>query len=181
MKTFFIDEHCPTTQDCKNLLNKVLKSNSKWKRVTKRKMDAWTELRVFVNEFGETYTMSCSDDTKILEMDLRLFDHLIDEINRIAKFYFTCDYGDIHFNPSKMALSISGGDGGYFYSTKSHNYLRKKFQEDFDIEALEKSEPFIEFNKHPTLSEIKSVEWEAEWSPDDDPEFILIGKIIDLA
>lgn len=173
-----------STVDCVILIKKHIKK-AKWKRISKRKFEDH-EVRIFKNELNEFCTIIVEitnrliSDLRIMEnFDLSIHYPLIDEILRVAKNYYTYDYGTISFNMIDTSLSMSGGDGGYFYSVlKTKKQIEKIFEDGFcteDINDFDKE--WVEVNKHPTLTSIPKVDWEAEWSPDEGEEWLDIGSI----
>lgn len=154
-----------STEDCKKLLNSLIKQ-ANWKRLYKL-----TYLRCFTNEYGDIVTIGEDGEG---ESQAHTGVDIINEvkaINLIAKFYYTHDYGEVFYNPYSKTLWISGGDGGYCYSSTP---LKDPENDDLDWGALESK--FIEFNKHPETSFITDVTWEAECNPDD-IEFLRVGTI----
>lgn len=104
-------------------------------------------------------------DTYVLIVSLQ---PLIKQIKKIAKHYFTMDYGQVYLNPHTMELWIVCGDGGYMYSKKSINKVQKSFENDEDFELSPDKGKFIDFHEHPSLYFLNSTNWEAENFPKED-------------
>lgn len=98
----------------------------------------------------------------------------IKAILEMCKFYYTCDYGEVFYNPYTKALHIVSSDCGYGY-TKGEIPLDEDGEVDFEQFM---TDSFIEFNEHPETSFIKEVEWADEYYPDE-KEFMLIGRIVE--
>lgn len=141
-----------SSEDCKKALDLHLGSK-KWKRIFKfgenlRGFQGNDGTIALIGESGRSYTQIY----QTLTLDIKAE---IEAIRKIAKLYYTHDYGQVFYNPYKKELWISGGDGGYCYSTKKINWDDFKFDES----------SFVEFNTHPDTSFIKNVDWEAECDP----------------
>jgi len=156
---------CQSTEDCKKQLNALL-GEKKWKRLYKL-----GDIRCFTNEDKEVVTIAeGAKHIMCLFIGLNIQAE-IKAIKEIAKFYYTCDYGELFYNPYTKTIHIVGGDGGYCYSTTKPTIE--------EIEEMDDSKDFKEFNTHPQTNFIQEVIWADEYSPNED-EFILIGKIKDF-
>lgn len=174
-----------TTEDCKQQLNRLV-GDKKWKRLYKL-----GDIRCFTNEDKEVVTIAEStyaaptdeDEYDETEMVYCMFVGLdikddIKAIMNISKLYYTCDYGDVFYNPSKRILHIVGGDGGYCYSPTK---LKKDADGEIDFSLYAPHTPanFKEFNTHPETAFITSVVWADEYFPEESG-FISICKIRDF-
>jgi hypothetical protein len=170
-----------STEDCKEQLNALI-GNKKWKRLYKL-----GDIRCFINEDKEVVTIAEGthaifeegeyDET---EIEYCLFVGLdiqaeLKAIKEIANFYYTCDYGELFYNPYTKTIHIVGGDGGYCYSPTK---LKRNADGDIDFEEIDRK-GFKEFNTHPQTTFIQNVTWADEYFPEEDG-FILVGKIKDF-
>lgn len=170
-----------TTDDCVTLLN--IYHNSTWKRKSKfiikpndHKSDE-SIVRVFTDGEFTLSLVSNDDGATIIPKDLTEIKPVITAIQKLAKKYFTHDYGDTYLNVMTMELWVSGGDGGICYSDKSPKYLAKKMDEEgFDDDDFDNCPDF-------DIPELKSTVFEAECSPTsggEGPEWIYVADCIDL-
>lgn len=164
------------TEDCKKALNEAL-GVKKWKRLYKLKTDTnkyacGPELRCFTNEDGLMVTITENGEGNYCAFVGINIEQQIKAIKEIAKFYWTHDYGPIFYNPYTNSLWISGGDGGYCYSTSPIDFDNEEFWDNYDHDKT-----FIEFNKHPQTAFIQRVEWEAECNPDEEG-YMRVGTIM---
>lgn len=182
MKITSITGAVHSTSDCKKALDEFKKST--WKRIHKSKWDD-TEVRVFTDGI-DTHTITVDSFTKEGKVfhyyDFQKDIPLLTEVVRLANFYYTHDYGAIHFSPLKRKLHIEGGDGGYVYDTRNKVIVLKEFEDDWNSEEDTPStprQPFIDFHEQPTLSELDETVWEAESPPDEqeEPDYFTIGTI----
>jgi hypothetical protein len=168
-----------TTAECVELISDYNLIPYIWKRTTKLKFGD-IEVRVFKNEDDEFVTIVTEKNsqnlTKIFEnLNFSELVPIINEIKKQAKFYYTFDYGSVYLNPYTLDLYISASDGGYGYSTEPKSKLQREIDND-ELDFDEMENHFVEFNDHDGLEMIKSVEWEAESSPEE-AEFIEICNI----
>lgn len=182
---FLADVECSSTKDCVTLLNKELHQGV-WKRVAKFKL-AETEVRVFKDENEKfvsvtTHQYDYAGVKIFLNSDFRVLKEQVATLQVVAKKYFSYDYNDIYLNPFTFKLWCVGSDGGWGYSELSKARVAKIIEEEGmdDISELEVyglgDEKYLEMNQHPTTGWIKSVEWEAEYSPEEESEFISVAK-----
>jgi hypothetical protein len=178
MRVIEIAEKPKSTQECIDLLNEFNLLSYTWKRRVKYKLGE-IEVRVFENEDGENNTIVTGKFVKTRvfnDLDFSRLKDLIEVLKKVAKFYFTHDYGCVYLNPYTLDLIAVGGDGGFGYSTKPKSYFQRKIDNDEDIDWDKDFDEYVEFNQHVGLESIKSVEWEAESIPLN-PEFIEICEI----
>lgn len=174
MKITSITGAVNSTSDCKKALDGFKKST--WKRIHKSKCGD-TEVRVFSDGI-DTHTIVVDDFAKegkiFHNYDFQKDIPLITEIQRLAKFYYTHDYGKIYFSPLKRKLHIEAGDGGYIYDTRNKAVVMKEFEDGWDT-----TPPFTDFHEQPTLSELEETIWQAECPPDEqeEPDYFAIGTI----
>jgi hypothetical protein len=181
MNIIHLTDSVESTEDCKEQLN-ALVGNKKWKRLYKL-----GDIRCFTNEDKEVVTIAEGthaiyeegeyDDT---EIEYCLFVGLdiqaeLKAIKEIAKLYYTCDYGELFYNPYTKTIHIVGGDGGYCYSTTK---LKRDANGDIDFAEIDRKD-FKEFNTHPQTTFVQKVIWADEYFPEEDG-FILVGKIKDF-
>ena len=170
-----------TTDDCVALLH--LYKKGKWKRVAKFNMKVDAEdthvVRTFTNGTETVSLISTDYETILCLCDLHKLKGVIEEIQKYAKKVYTHDYGDVYLNPWEMKVWVVGGDGGIFYSDKSHKEIAKAIQ-DGGFEAFDDE---VDFDH---IDGIKETLVEAECSPDEDDEndkdsgYILVGKANDV-
>jgi hypothetical protein len=173
-------ESVETTEDCKERLNSLV-GQKNWKRLYKL-----GEIRCFTNEDNEFVTIAEGtqaifdedeyDDTEIewcLFVGINIQDE-IKAIRKIAKMYYTCDYGELFYNPYTKTIHIVGGDGGYCYS---EGKLNRDKNGEIDWDSYDIDGPnFKEFNTHVETTFIQKVVWADEYFPEESG-FILIGSI----
>lgn len=177
MKVIEVSSKPESTSECVDLLSKHDLVPTTWKRTYKIKLSD-NQVRVFKNTHGEFKTIVTDRfrDTKIFDdLDFTKVMPLVKEISKVAKYYYTHDGGGVYLNPYTKDLFISAGDGGYIYSTRPKADLQKEMDEK-DLCLDEMDHHFVDFDKHKTLSELNSVEWEGEADPHT-PEFIVICEI----
>lgn len=172
MKIIKLEESVESTEDCKSQLNSLV-ANKKWKRLYKL-----GDLRCFTNEDNEFVTIARSIFEEEEEYCAFIGIDVQDEIKairNIAKFYHTCDYGDIYYNPYTKNIHIVTGDGGYCFSKTPIK------DEDIDeaFEPYGEGINFKDFNTHAETTFIKNVEWADEHEPDEDG-YMLVGKINEI-
>lgn len=180
-----VDETLESTAECVALLNKIKPSS--WKRKSKFNLTVSygdkNTVRVFSDGTDNITLINTGEYTLVcVDLDLSVHKPLIDEINKVAKNFWTHDYGDIWFNPYKIHLWVVGGDGGIWYSEKSAAAVSKMIQ-DGDLDFAE-DEEFTD-----RIPGLKSIQTEGEHSPseyydpaeteidDDEQNFIKIGCI----
>lgn len=170
MRIIELEGEISSSEDCKAALNAQVKK-ANWKRLYKFSCGELSELRCFKNEFDEVVTIAVNvEGENCAFIGINIQDEL-KAIKKIAKWYWTHDYGSIWYNPWEKSLWISGGDGGYCFSKTPIDGDDEEFFTDYHHDKT-----FVEFNKHPETSFIKKVEWEAECDPDD-IEYMLVGQI----
>jgi hypothetical protein len=170
-----------TTDDCVSVLN--IYHNSNWKRKTKFNIKPTTDksddsiVRVFTDGEYTISIVSNDDGTTIIPKDLSELRSVIAAIQKLAKKYFTHDYGDTYLNLMTMDLWVSGGDGGIFYSDKSAKALAKMMDEDgFPDDECDDCPDF-------DIPELNSTTFEAECSPTsagEGSEWVFVAKCVDL-
>lgn len=175
MNVIQLEANINTTEDCKKLLNKYIATKN-WKRLYK----TGDAIRCFSNEDNEMVTIAPGilvHDSEINDATVEICAfvgiNIHDEINairKIAKLYYTCDYGEIFYNPYTKIIHIVEGDGGTIYA------LRKPKDEDEFYELVDDDTTFKEFNTHTETSFITSVVWADEYYPNEEG-YMFIGRI----
>lgn len=168
------DEELESSEDCKEALNKyVAKKN--WKRLYRYGSYGTDDpaIRCFVNEDSEKVTVAQGIEDEDGDLQAQAFIGIdiqeeIKAIRKIAKYYYTHDYGELFYNPYNQLLWVVGGDGGYIHS-------ERKLTED-EIEEIGYDEEVKEFNSYPETSFIKGVEWADESFPDE-KGYMFVGRI----
>ena len=170
-------EPVKTTEDCKEKLNSLI-GQKNWKRLYKL-----GNIRCFTNEDNEVVTIAegtnaifDEDEYDETEIDWCLFVGVniqddIKAIRNVAKMYYTCDYGNLFYNPYTKTIHIVVGDGGYCYS---EGKLRRDKNDEIDWNFYRYN--FKEFNSHTETAFIQKVVWADEYSPEESG-FILVGSI----
>ena len=157
-----------TTEECVAQLNKY--KQAKWKRKTKFNIKLAEDNSSVVRCFSDgTETLSIlqteSDGAFLVNFDLSSIKPLIEQIQKLAKKYFTHDYGQVYLNPWDMKLWVVGGDGGIIYSEKPPGQVARELEnggmEEVDVEKC----PGFETK----IPQIKSTVFEGEEFPPLDP------------
>ena len=177
MKVIEVSSKPKSTAECVEILNSLESKDNNWKRKNKYKLGA-VDVRVFKNNENEFKTIVSGKfiETRIFnDLDFSNLKTLIDRLKEVSKMYYTHDYGCVYLNPYTLDIIAVGGDGGFGYSSRPKSEIMKKYKEDY-IDFEEDFEEYVEFNQHEGLESIRSVEWEAEYIPED-IQFIEVCEI----
>jgi hypothetical protein len=110
------------TEDCKLVLGKYKPVN--WKRSKKFNIkldDSGTVVRTFTDGTEVVSLIQTEyDGAFLVKFDLDSIRPLIGDIQKLAKKYYTHDYGQVYINPWTNAIWVVCGDGGVgYYDTRS--------------------------------------------------------------
>lgn len=186
MKALLIEVQPVNSEECVALIEQYYLSGN-WKRLHKITYKGCCNIisvRTYGTSNNEFCTLVVEEDgnTKLFpDLDFRTCVTLVKEVLKVAKSYWTHDYGDLFFNPYELAIWAVGGDGGWIYSTLSKSEFKKAWDKEeisFDTQEV----GYVEINEHPNTKAIKSVTWEAESPPDEDEdtEYFCIGRINEM-
>jgi hypothetical protein len=135
------------TEDCKLVLEKYKRMN--WKRSKKFNIkldDSGTVVRTFTDGTEVVSLLQTEyDGAFLVKFDLDSIRPLIGDIQKLAKKYYTHDYGQVYINPWANAIWVVCGDGGSFYDDGSKTLFPQPLYDpgDYDCPPFEKFIPEI--------------------------------------